>query len=425
MLSFFYIRFAWLLLDSSPSETDVMWGFSNLMAITPYALWWLTYGIFYILCILMVAGMLNKHLHGKHRINWFVALLFGCFYFQIKLNSANTDPKQSVQVSSSKQRLTYKKVIVWAIIGIVIMSFTTVGSKMFSQVGLTMYGDGHDVLANDAGFDYVGKQIYVDSSPLRTSMEAVATQCASDHDITLSLGCNVQNGQNFSIYISRVGEPSLYGIEVYSVAHEMLHTAYALLSFEDKKVLNEELLKSYEIVKLNNDEVTNRAIAPYIGEDQSLFLDELHSILVVHNYQLSSSLEKHYANYFKDRTILVEKYRASELVLINLEKSIVSYEASLKKFDDWYANNLPPIYRQRDDLAFYSRNGNYYAYNNLVDIYNKNVDLVDNNDARYEKTYSEYSTIYDSYVNMYSALRRNISYQEAVKTESASLQKAQ
>ena len=119
MLSFFYIRFAWLLLDSSPSETDVMWGFSNLMAITPYALWWLTYGIFYILCILMVAGMLNKHLHGKHRINWFVALLFGCFYFQIKLNSANTDPKQSVQVSSSKQRLTYKKVIVWAIIGIV------------------------------------------------------------------------------------------------------------------------------------------------------------------------------------------------------------------------------------------------------------------------------------------------------------------
>lgn len=127
-------------------------------------------------------------------------------------------------------------------------------------------------------------------------------------EFTIVLGCYV-SGQG--IYIFRVDDERLSGIEEVTAAHEMLHVAYERLSVSEKKRVDALTAKAFE--QADNQRIRDN-IEQYRKQDPAVVPNELHSILGTEVRDLPAELEAYYKQYFVDREAVVafsEQYEAA------------------------------------------------------------------------------------------------------------------
>ena len=138
------------------------------------------------------------------------------------------------------------------------------------------------------------KQIFFATNPQVLSAEDFNKNCSRASEKTTILGCYKAD----EIFVFNVEDQDLTGVEEVTAAHELLHAVWFRLSREEKSKLSEELRAEYERLKTPELEAT---MAEYAKTQPGEHENELHSILGTEFSNLSSSLEEHYANFFKDR----------------------------------------------------------------------------------------------------------------------------
>lgn len=124
------------------------------------------------------------------------------------------------------------------------------------------------------------------------------------------------------IYVYNVDSELFPGFKESNLAHELLHAIYYRLSDSEKAEINVELDSFYQ----SHQDQLFAYIDGYTGEQ---YYNELHSYICqrVHYDDLSASLQKYYARYFKNPSKIAEFYDSYENV----------WNAKQKQLDDSFA----------------------------------------------------------------------------------------
>lgn len=215
------------------------------------------------------------------------------------------------------------------------------------------------------------------------------------------LGCYADG----DIFIYNITESELNGIRELTTAHELLHAVWARMDENEKKDWETVLNQIYK----DNQEILKDEIETYAGSEKQ---EELYVRAGTEIKSLPASLEKHYAEIFKDQDKIVDFYeqyigvfreiedKMSELKTEmdelgeeidfktkeyekrskQLEADIVSFNACAKQTGcfkteaDFYAKRGELVSEQEDLSAYYEDlNAMIQRYNVLVNEYNDNV----------------------------------------------------
>lgn len=222
-------------------------------------------------------------------------------------------------------------------------------------------------------------------------------QHCRDGEFTIVLGCY---SQGRGIYIFRVDDPRLEGIEEVTAAHELLHAAYDRLSSGERKKVDAWTAQAYANIQSQRIKDT---VEEYRSHDASVVPNELHSILGTEVADLPPELEEYYGRYFEDRRQIVRFSEAYESAFEDIKSQAKVYEGRLTSLKDQIesmnkelaaehkrleeeANSLQGDRNVVDPSSFNSR---VNAYNADVNAYNRQVarvaDMVDTYNEMYQK----------------------------------------
>ncbi len=171
--------------------------------------------------------------------------------------------------------------------------------------------------------DY-GRFIFYASEPEISDASTFNTRCDRQEAATAILGCYTSQ----RIFLYRITNKELDGIEEVTAAHEMLHAVWQRMSDGERSRLSKELEKAYEEVK--TPELEER-MAYYQRRQPGEMDNELHSILGTETENLSDELEQHYQKYFNDRHAITAFHNAYESVFASLEKKADELKQELEK----------------------------------------------------------------------------------------------
>lgn len=177
-------------------------------------------------------------------------------------------------------------------------------------------------LAERAGLSARGKRLLYASKPEIANKADFNTDCPVN-ERTLVLGCYT----GAKIYVLRVDEPRLEGVEEVTTAHEMLHAAYVRLSKSERQRIDMLVAQAYEKAA---DEHLRSLIEGYHSDDPTSVANELHSILGTEVKDLGPELEAHYKKYFLDRNLVVTLSQQYESVFTELQKQVALYDTQIE-----------------------------------------------------------------------------------------------
>ncbi len=238
---------------------------------------------------------------------------------------------------------------------------------ILDQVALWQYEPAPEIasLADGAMMSDQGRRTYYLSRPELQEKEPFNSSCPTREE-TIVLGCFT----GMRIYILKVGDQRLEGVEEVTAAHEMLHAAYQRLQASEKSEL-ESLLQT--ALKAQNSQRLNETIESYRKKDPSVVPNELHSILGTEVSSLGPELEAYYQQYFTNRGALVALSQEYQQVFDDLEKQVADYDVQLQSIKtriDAQETNLAIVYRQIE--AEKTRLDGLLA-NNQINTYNAGV----------------------------------------------------
>lgn len=221
---------------------------------------------------------------------------------------------------------------------------------------------------------------------------------------SIVLGCYKSNS---GIYILKVNEDQLDGVEEVTAAHEALHAIYDRMSGSEKERIDQ--LTAREFSRISNKDLKSK-IEQYKKDDPSVVPDELHSILGTTIRELDPELEKHYSKYFKDRQRIVAFYESYETEFIareNRANFIKKQIESLKVQIDSINNELDSRKRELD--AEFSSVDNtsqseVEGYNAKVRAFNARVSYQQSLVASHNSLIAEYNAIVTEVSTLYEAL---------------------
>ncbi len=243
--------------------------------------------------------------------------------------------------------------------------------NIYDWVVLRSYDPPAEVtqLAVNAGLNGYGTRLFYINKPQISDRESFAAQC-NEREQTIILGC--YNGRN--IYIFKVDNDRLKGVEEVTAAHETLHSAYDRLSANEKKKVDALTKAAYE--KITDPELSKR-IESYKVSEPGEVPNELHSILGTEVRNIGPELEQYYKKYFDDRLKVVGLAEAYEKVFIDIQDKVQRYDANLalrRAEIETRENTLEAqgndLRTQRRQLDEYIATKNYESYNTLVPSYN-------------------------------------------------------
>ena len=168
-------------------------------------------------------------------------------------------------------------------------------------------------IADKAELSDYGRFMFYASEPEISDAATFNTRCDRQEAATAILGCYSSQ----RIFLYRITNKELEGIEEVTAAHEMLHAVWQRLSDGERYHLGELLEKAYEKVK--TPELEER-MAYYQRRQPGEMENELHSILGTEAENLSDELEQHYRKYFKDRHVITAFHSKYQAVFTALEK---------------------------------------------------------------------------------------------------------
>jgi hypothetical protein len=180
----------------------------------------------------------------------------------------------------------------------------------------------------------------------------IQTKCAgSVHGDSQLAGC-----YNGTIYVMNYTEPEIASEMYVTAAHEMLHAAYQALSSTERSSVDQ--LAVAEAKRINDPKLQK-----YLeGYDQKERPNELHSVLGTEYPNLSPELERHYAQYFKNRSVVVAKHALYQTKIDSLENEITNLKSRLDRIGA--------------DAERAKTNGNIALYNTYVAPYNALVEQI-------------------------------------------------
>lgn len=210
-----------------------------------------------------------------------------------------------------------------------------------------------------------GKTILYASSPQLKSKRAFNGVCGGDGDPDAFVaGCYYEiNGNEYiDVYDSGKEATELQNAyynydnsKIVTLAHEMMHAAYARVSDKDKEWIEVELNKVYA----NNDELRSE-ISLYPSNQK---YDELYVRIATELYTIPSTLEKHYSVYFRDRQYIAKLYHDNK-----------------QQIKDMLAEADKILERMETQRSLYQNSANYYIrrdaaneYNRLLGLYNSQI----------------------------------------------------
>lgn len=195
---------------------------------------------------------------------------------------------------------------------------------------------------------------------------------------SIVLGCYVASD---GIYIYKVTDERLKGIQEVTAAHEVLHAAYDRLSSKERARI--DTLTQQVLENVQNQRIKD-SIESYRKRDPSVVPNELHSIVGTEIRSLPEELEKHYAQYFSDRNAVVnyaEKYehaftertKRAEAIMAQIESlknQIKENESTLVGLRSSLEAEYRSLESQRSGAEPNSFNARVRAYNDRVRQYN-------------------------------------------------------
>lgn len=240
-----------------------------------------------------------------------------------------------------------------------------------------------------------GAFLFNASQPSLNASETFNSYCRSDGQEIAVLGCYTED----QIYIYNIDSDELKGIRELTTAHELLHAVFARMSDSDKKALKDPLEETYQ----NNQDILKSDLDTY---EESERFEELYVRTGTEVKNLPASLEKHYAEIFKDQDKIVDFYNGyikvfraleAELDALANEMSALSDEISAKTAD--YEQRIDKLNSDISDFntcakstdcfkseyEFYSRrNTLLYEQNNLENLYEEINTLIETYNSKVE-----------------------------------------
>lgn len=194
---------------------------------------------------------------------------------------------------------------------------------------------------------------------------------------TIVLGC--YHGNEAGIYLLKVSDPRLSGVEQVTAAHEMLHAAYDRLSKNDKANVNAMLLKYYR--NDLKDPWIKSEIASYQKTEPGYVINEMHSVFGTEVAKLPKDLANYYSRYFTNRQKIVSyaKHYQTELIsrqsqVSNADSQLKAMKSSISSLNTTIATKYTQIMAEQAELNQSLNKNDVNSYNNLVGSYDNLVD---------------------------------------------------
>lgn len=198
------------------------------------------------------------------------------------------------------------------------------GQAVRDQVMVWVHPPSQDAqdLADATTMTDEARRIFFASSPQLEGANQFNQDCPAEGDVVL--GCYVNDG----IYVYDVSDTQLTGTNEVTAAHEMLHAAYARLTPSEQASVDQ--LIQAQVAKLPADDPLRAVMKQYPADQQ---FTEWHSRLGTQVAKLSPALEAYYAQYFTDRSTVIQLYTESTKVLDETSAKIDSLVSQITSLD--------------------------------------------------------------------------------------------
>lgn len=173
-----------------------------------------------------------------------------------------------------------------------------------------------------------GKFAFYASEPSLDGNRTFNARCDRKEAETAILGCYSAN----RIYIYDVTDKRLDGIKEVTAAHELLHAVYQRLSEGERQTVNR--LVEAEFEKLKDDPHFTERMAFYARTEPGQRDNELHSIIGTEVESISSELEEHYKQYFRNRSAIVALHTGYRSVFTELTDKAEKLSAELESLSE-------------------------------------------------------------------------------------------
>lgn len=239
------------------------------------------------------------------------------------------------------------------------------------------------------------RHLFYLNQPKLEDKQAFRTDCPNGSEKTIVLGC--YKSSESGIYLLKVDDPRLAGVEQVTAAHEMLHAAYDRLSSSEKARVN-GWLESY--FKSLSDKRLIDTINAYKQTEPHSLEDEMHSIFGSEVADLPPNLANYYKRYFTDRSKVADYAASYRSTFIKLKQQLQSYDQELKELKTNITNDkaearslINRLTSERGQLNAYRARNDADAYNAAATTYNANVDR-----------YNQLAVVIESEVNRYNQI---------------------
>ncbi len=231
-------------------------------------------------------------------------------------------------------------------------------------------------LAADTSMTAYGERLFYVNDPQVDNKEELSVHCSGLPQEEAVLGCFT--GNRNGIYIYKVDEPLLNGVEQVTVAHEMLHQAYARLSDKNRKHID-GLLEDYYNQHLTDQSVISK-MESYKKTEPKDLVNEMHSVFGTEIADLPKELETYYSQYFKDRLKIVAYRNQYQAEFDKRMAQIDAYDAELTSLKPQIEEARADLDRQiealkqeRDEMDQLLASNDIRGYNARVPGYNAGV----------------------------------------------------
>lgn len=249
-------------------------------------------------------------------------------------------------------------------------------------------------LADETAMTDKSRNIFYVNHPQVAAKETFNQSCPNNGgEQTIVLGCYRPPQQG--IYVFKVTDAQLTGVEQVTAAHEMLHAAYDRLSSKEKEHIN-MLLNDYS--NQTQDQRLKDVINSYRKTEPNDVVNEMHSIFGTEVATLPAELEEYYKQYFTDRQKVVAFAAQYQGAFTSRRNQITQYDAQLlglkKDIDakraelDVQASKLQGLRVQLDAL----RGSDTTAYNAQVDSFNAQVATYNQLRSQTQSLISQYNS---------------------------------
>lgn len=268
------------------------------------------------------------------------------------------------------------------ILGFVLLVFLNIRNisdyiKLYGYVPTTEV----EQLATETTMTDHGRKLFYINRPLVAERAAFNQYCSSHGENSIVLGC--YHGVDRGIYLFRITEPRLAGVEQVTAAHEMLHAAYDRLNSSDRKRIDGLLTSFYETQV--TDQRVKDTIAAYETSEPNDVVNEMHSIFPTEIAELPDELELYYADFFSDRSKVVDFANNYQQEFSSRRDQVKAYDDQLAAIKAQMDFNTDLLDKLEADIATMQsrmtsdRNaGRIEEYNSQVTSFNSRVEQYNN-----------------------------------------------